>query len=943
MVEEGKDVIYGGPAPTRPSTAHKEYTFSGWDKPLLNIKAETVFTAQYTEDGINHVVSFYKDTPKSASTLLSQIHVKDGELATYTGADPTKEATAEFSYAFTGWDRSLTLSIVEDTDFVAQYTPTTNEYTVSFYLDTTEGTPFYTEKVKYGEHSAYDKMPTKPASGTTAYTFLGWDKKLSETAITGDTKIYGTWGEYTDGLTFVLGNDNTYYVCTSGKNTTIADVVIPDTYNTLPVKSIAENAFKDVTTIKTITLPSALKVIGDGAFQGSTLESITFPSTVTTLYTRVFNACSKLVSVDMSLCDGLTVIPSSTFNACSALPFSGIKFSKNLAEIDASAFANCDLFTTFEVPASVTTIQGGAFNFTPLSTISVASGSTAFKAVDDVLYSLDGKNLVYFPAKHATVGTFAIPEGVTTIKMYAFYECHTLSTAITFPTTLTTIEAYAFVNTRFGVIFDLSKTALTYLGPSAFNGSIGITEMVLPNTLSTVETSVFAKMTGLQSVYIPSGVQNFKAGCLASDTCTVYLEESVAPQSLLDNKPDTVRVVLGAKVTPATGMKFSYVTGYGYYASYSGTATSVVIPSYYDDGTNGLHPVYGIDNHGFKNQTTLTSVTLPASLQSIGDEAFFGCTGLTTINIPAAVRTFKKNNTLDAFNGCTSLTSYTVDPLNQYYSAVNGYLYDKEGTTLLDIPQGLTTATIPAATTEIDSYVAYGDTKLTSVDMSGCTSLTKIDDHAFCDMANLVTVTMPGDDGALTSIDSLAFDFLPKLTSLNIPSTVEFMPTGFQYGIGDEFTTLTVSADNPSYKSVDGVMYTKDGKTIFAVPKNHAAFTIPSTVTAIGRSSFAGCTYTSIVIPEGVTAIYDGAFETMGQLVSIVLPKSLTRLTNLVFLSDPYLTDMFYAGDETDYATNLASSYGTTPSAKWRYYTETANTDGNHWHYVSGVPTVYTA
>jgi hypothetical protein len=941
MIEEGFNVTYSGPTPTRPNTSHKEYTFSGWDKPLINIKAETVFTAKYDEDGVNHVVSFYKDAPKSASTLLSQIHVKDGELATYTGADPTKEATAEFSYAFSGWDRSLTLSIIEDTDFVAQYTPTTNEYTVSFYLDSTEGTPLHTESVKYGEHCTYDAIPDKPAEGTVAYSFLGWDKKPSETLITGDTKFYGTWSEYTNGLIFALSNDGTYYICKGANDASKTEIVIPDTYKLLPVKEIGLSAFNGFSYLKSVTFPKGLTKIANSAFMRTDLTSVTLPKSVDTLLAGAFMFCESLTNVDMSLCTELKVLPLNTFLGCTALTFANIKFSPNLTEIDEGAFAQCDALSTFEVPSSVTTIEGGAFTSSPLATISVASGSTAFKAVDNVLYSLDGKNLVYFPVEHATAGTYAIPEGVATIMEYAFANCKTLSTAITFPTTLTTIGAYAFNNTRFGVFFDLSKTALTTLGMNAFDGSIAITEMALPNTLSTVETNVFAKMTGLKSMYIPSGVTNFKADCLASDTCTVYLEASVAPQSLLDNKPDTVRVVLGAKVAPATGMKFIYVTGYGYYASYSGTATSVVVPNYYDDGTNGLHPVYGIANNGFGNQTTLTSVTLPESLQSIGDEAFSGCTGLTTINIPAAVQYFKHGNYLDAFNGCTSLTSYTVDPLNKYYSAVNGYLYDKAGTELLDIPQGLTTATIPAATTEISSYVAYGDTKLTSIDMSGCTSLTYINDAAFVDMGNLATLTLPGDDGALETISGSAFYILPKLTTITLPKTLTSVSSAaFYYSKG--LDTINVSANNATYQSIDGVLYSKDGKTLMSVPPKHAAFTIPSSVTIIESGAYNYAAFTSIVVPEGVTKIYD-SFELIQGLVSVVLPKSLTHLSPNCFYSDNALTDIFYAGDETDYTTNLASSYGTTPDTRWRYYTETANTDGNHWHYVSGVPTVYAA
>lgn len=197
MVEEGKDAQYVGDVPSRPTDGHLLYTFTGWDKPLVSIKEDTVFTAQYSSAKVNHLVSFYAAEDKTPAHLLHQFYLPDGQKASYTWDSPIKDSTRQYSYEFDHWYPSLEAEIYQDTDFVAVYKETVKTFTVSYYLTAESTQPLYTESVPYGGYSSYTQTPTRDVSGDTAYCFEGWDKDPATSAITRDTAFYGTWSEYT--------------------------------------------------------------------------------------------------------------------------------------------------------------------------------------------------------------------------------------------------------------------------------------------------------------------------------------------------------------------------------------------------------------------------------------------------------------------------------------------------------------------------------------------------------------------------------------------------------------------------------------------------------------------------------------------------------------------------------------------------------------------------
>ncbi|MBR5718773.1 MAG: S8 family serine peptidase [Clostridia bacterium] len=213
-------VSYGGSATAPANPTRKGYTFTGWDKAFNNITADTVVTAQYT---INTYTVTFKDW--DGTTLKTQT-VNYGGAAT-APANPTREG-----YTFTGWDRAFN-NITANTVVTAQYTqnPVVNYYTVTF--KDWDGTVLKTEQVAEGESATAPNNPTR-----TGYTFTGWDKAF--TNITADTVITAQYTQnaaadkYMPAVSIVEGKD---YVLgySDGKN-----VYLIMNYNADPLTSAYE-------------------------------------------------------------------------------------------------------------------------------------------------------------------------------------------------------------------------------------------------------------------------------------------------------------------------------------------------------------------------------------------------------------------------------------------------------------------------------------------------------------------------------------------------------------------------------------------------------------------------------------------------------------------------------------------------------------------------------
>ena len=175
--------------PTKAATAQYTYTFAGWDKTVTTVTGDVTYTATYTSVTNKYTVTFV-----NGEETLQSSEVEYGTVPTYTGKTPTKEATAQYTYTFSGWDKELT-AVIGDVTYTAEFSATTNKYVVEFV--TNGGSSVASQAVDYNGNATRPEDPTKDG-----FNFAGWyvDKNLEipfnfSSAITTATTIYAKWSE----------------------------------------------------------------------------------------------------------------------------------------------------------------------------------------------------------------------------------------------------------------------------------------------------------------------------------------------------------------------------------------------------------------------------------------------------------------------------------------------------------------------------------------------------------------------------------------------------------------------------------------------------------------------------------------------------------------------------------------------------------------------------
>ena len=435
-----------------------------------------------------------------------------------------------------------------------------------------------------------------------------------------------------------------------------------------------------------------------------------------------------------------------------------------------------------------------------------------------------------------------IPDSVTNIGDGAFCDCSSL-TDINIPHSVTCIGDKAFCHCSSLTNINIPHS-VTCIGDEAFSGCKSLTSINIPDSVTSIGRRAFEGCSSLTSINIPDGVINMVGNPFVHWHGSLYNESKsfIYEDEILFNADKTIIIAFLGRSIPFSISIPNSVKSIGDEAFFACSPVCINIP----------YSVTNIGNKAFSECKSLTSINIPDSVTNIGNSAFEGCSSLTNINIPDSVTTIGDR----AFSECKSLTSINIPDsvTNIGYSAFNRC-------------DSLTNINIPDSVTSIGGSAFFWCTSLTNINIPD--SVTSIGDGAFSWCTSLTNINIPD---SVTNIGDLAFSWCRSLISINIPDSV----TNIGNSAFDGCNSLT------NINIPDSVTYI--GSKAFCGCKSLTNINIPDGVTRIGYSAFEGCSsLININIPDGVTRIWYSAFYMCESLTSINIPDSVTSIGDSAF------------------------------------------------------------
>ena len=297
--------------------------------------------------------------------------------------------------------------------------------------------------------------------------------------------------------------------------------------------------------------------------------------------------------------------------------------------------------------------------------------------------------------------------------------------------------------------------SVTCIMDDAFSGCESLTSISISNSVTSIWFNAFSGCTSLTSITIPDSVMRVDYDVFDGCTSLIYNEYDNA--LYLGNESNPYHILVQAKDTNITSCDIHNATKIIYSEAFKDCTLliNIAIPN----------SVTSIGDYAFSGCDSLTSITIPNSVTSIGLMVFEDCKSLISVTIPDSVTSVGDY----AFHGCTSLKNIEVDGENEYYKSIDGNLYSKDGTMLIQYAVGKqdTSFTIPDSVTSIAKNAFFKCISLTSIIIPG--SVTSIGDYAFSGCDSLTSITIPN---AVTSIGNNAFSSCDSLTNITIPDSV---------------------------------------------------------------------------------------------------------------------------------------------------------------------------
>ena len=536
------------------------------------------------------------------------------------------------------------------------------------------------------------------------------------------------------------------------------------------VTNIGQHAFDRCTSLTSVTIPDSVTTIGGSAFlRCSGLTSVTIPSGVTSIADHTFGGCSSLTSIDIP--SGVTRIGESAFSNCSGL--TSVTIPSGVTSIDYYVFQNCSGLTSITCNAATPPTLGlSSFTNTNDCPIYVPCDSVdTYKAASG--WSTYASRIQAIPGSCPIVATFNVTDTSSPTKIgYNQYISGFSAIEIDGVVQTAVTSSYTFSTTGEHTV-KYTLTDPTSIGSYAFNNCTGLRSIDIPSGVTSIGESAFQYCSGLTSITYNAatpptlGVSSFTE----TNNCPIYVPcDSVdtykaatnwsAYASRIQAIPGNCPIVATFNVTNTSNpIRILYK-----YNDYDTTSFNKIeidgavqpsVVSAYTFSTTGEHTVKyylrdtSIGNMAFYGCSGITSVIIPDGVTSIGSDAFENCTRLTSIVIPDSVRSIGEG----AFAYCFNLTSVTIP---DGVTSIDDYTFER---------CGLTSCTIGSGVTSI-GRAAFNDSEITNIVISD--NVTSIGNQAFymCDKLTSCTI-----GSGVTSIGEQSFMYCSGLTSITIEAT----------------------------------------------------------------------------------------------------------------------------------------------------------------------------
>lgn len=566
--------------------------------------------------------------------------------------------------------------------------------------------------------------------------------------------------------------------------------------------------------------------------EDESLTDIIIPASVTcggTTYTvtgvgesAFWGYSDQLVSV--TLPNTITTIGGSAFALCSNL--TSINIPSSVTTIGESAFAGCSSLISIAIPNSVTTIGEQAFG-----------GCAALKSI-------------------------VIPCSVTEMGKDAFYGCHGLESLTISNSDINYYDVFSDCNNIkeltyaegcekavriIGTGSNLTSVILSNTVKSiddyTFNGCQSLLEITIPNSVTKIGEGAFSGCTGLTSIELSDSIDTIGCNAFADTGLTsITIPKSVSSvgENAFDNCESLTSLIYADGCTKAISVGAQNVT-------------NVTLPN----------SITTICDSAFYYYSKLMSINLPDGMTSIGEFAFYWCSKLASVDFPEGLTSIGEN----AFYRCEELA----------------------------------TAEIPNTVNFIGENAFYNCSKLASVNIPN--SLTKINAGTFGSCHSLKSVDIPN---SVVYIGDNAFNACDDLKDISIPASVAYV--GNDAFADTKWLVLQMLKDNNIYinnmlykcKAGQKVIDINEGTTVicsgafseYSFRSSELKVNIPASVTSIGDYAFANCKgLKSLIIPKSVGAIGEGAFFQTG-LTTVEIPSTVTHIGEGAFTLCKSLTSV---------------------------------------------------